>query len=144
MYDFVLHPLPDSLGDRRSLWNNRKEFFMAQAALKVVAKEQNSDRKRALEYVETFTKLIVCSKPAAMIVTEQAAAGKDSDDAANAEAETILAPNRHTRVPASASAKNHASLTMNSARCGSSRSRFRPAAKTHSILRAKSRYAKAV
>ena len=48
----------------------------------------------ALEYVETFTKLIVRNKPAAMIVTEQAAAGKDSDDAANAEAETIFAPSK--------------------------------------------------
>src|SRR6185369_12805127 len=43
------HPPPDSLGDRRSLWNNAREFSMSQAALRVVAKEQNSDRKRALE-----------------------------------------------------------------------------------------------
>src|SRR6185369_9199514 len=43
------HPPPDSLGDRRSLGNNAREFSMAQAALRVVGKEQNSDRKRALE-----------------------------------------------------------------------------------------------
>jgi recombination protein RecA len=49
MYIFFVHPLPDSLGDRRSLWNNAREFSMAQAALRVVAKEQNNDRKRALE-----------------------------------------------------------------------------------------------
>lgn len=46
----------------------------------------------ALEYVEAFTKLILRNKPAAMTAAEQAAAEKDSDDADNAEAETIPAP----------------------------------------------------
>src|ERR1700744_2743818 len=39
----------DSLGDRRALWNNRGRHGMSQAALRVVGKEQNNDRKRALE-----------------------------------------------------------------------------------------------
>ena len=41
-------PAPDSLGDRRALWNNGRHL-MSQAALRVVGKEQNADRKRALE-----------------------------------------------------------------------------------------------
>src|SRR5437868_691409 len=48
MYFWSLHPPPDSLGDRRALWNT-EEKVMAQAALRVVSKEQNNDRKRALE-----------------------------------------------------------------------------------------------
>ena len=49
MYFLFLHPPPDSLGDQRALWNNERDFSMSQAALRVVGKEQSSDRKRALE-----------------------------------------------------------------------------------------------
>src|SRR3954462_3573513 len=49
MYFCFVHPPPDSLGDQRALWNNRGSLVMSQAALRVVAKEQSSDRKRALE-----------------------------------------------------------------------------------------------
>src|SRR3569833_544460 len=49
VYFRFIHPSPDSLGDQRALWNNRGSFGMSQVALKVVGKEQNGDRKRALE-----------------------------------------------------------------------------------------------
>src|SRR5271169_2510509 len=48
MYLFNLRGALDSLGDRRGLWNKRRQT-MEKAALRVVAKEENSDRKRALE-----------------------------------------------------------------------------------------------
>jgi recombination protein RecA len=49
MYLRVIPGPPDSLGDRRALWNNRQEMAMEKAALRVVGHDMDKDRKRALE-----------------------------------------------------------------------------------------------